>query len=116
MTNITKRAASCAAIPHDHEGGRALSKTFSDIGTGGLFTDGVKTVLSQNGFNFKKARAQAWGLYTNPAWLRANAFGMRNDRNEAGFCRSLLLKKRGRRLGGRAWISGHEAFGLRAFQ
>ena len=55
MAHIAKRAASCAFVTHDHEGGRALAKAFANIGTGGFFAHRHQIVFAQNVFDLVKA-------------------------------------------------------------
>ena len=54
MTDVTKGAAPCAFVAHDHEGGGAFAKTFANVGTTGFFANGDQTVLAENVFDLVK--------------------------------------------------------------
>jgi hypothetical protein len=58
MTDITKWTTAGALIAHDHEGGRPFAKALADVGAGGFLTDCVQPVLSQDRFDFYKARTR----------------------------------------------------------
>ena len=58
MTDIAERAASCADVAHDHEGGRAVAETFADVRTGGFFANGVQMVVTQNLFQMLHRRVR----------------------------------------------------------
>jgi hypothetical protein len=69
VADVAKRAAAGAFVTHDHEGGRALAKTFADIGAAGLFADRDQLVLAQDVLDLIKAGAGTCGLDADPVGL-----------------------------------------------
>ena len=55
VAHVTERAAPGALVTHDHEGGRAIAEALTNVGAGGLLTDGVQLVGAQNRFDLRKA-------------------------------------------------------------
>ena len=48
MCDVAKGAGACAAITQDQECGGASGEALGDIGTLGLYTDSVGTILAQD--------------------------------------------------------------------
>jgi len=66
VADIAKRAAPGALVAHDHEGGGALAKAFTDVGATGFFAHRHQFVLAQHVLDFVKTGAGAAGLDANP--------------------------------------------------
>ena len=66
VADIAERAATRADVAENHEGRRAAPKTFSDIRTGGFFTDGMQVLLTQHPLDFAEAAGIVAGLGANP--------------------------------------------------
>jgi hypothetical protein len=94
MAHIAERAAACALVTHDHEGGRALAKAFSNVGAGGFFADGVQIAFAQDLLDLVKAGAGAAGLDANPLGLLQHLGRLNLDGDSRQFGAGLLLGRR----------------------
>ena len=106
MAHIAKRASARAFVPHDHEGGGALTKTLANIGAAGFLAHRVQMVVPQNFFDLVKARGGRARLHPNPIGL-FQSFGLLHlHRNTLQLGLSFLFDKGvvGRHMKG--WVVG----------
>ena len=54
MAHIAEGATACAFVTHDHEGGRAFAKAFTNVGAAGFFTNSDQFVFTEDVFDFVK--------------------------------------------------------------
>src|SRR6266487_49559 len=90
MRDVAERATPRADIAHDHEGRRALAKTFADVRTGGFFADRVQMMLAQDLLDLVEARARR-RAHADPVGLFQPLGHNDLDRDARGLGPALLL-------------------------
>ena len=66
MAHIAEGAAARALVAHDHEGGSAFAKAFTNVGAAGFFADSDQLVLAQDVFDFVKPCGRRACFDANP--------------------------------------------------
>ena len=94
VADVTKRAATGAFVAHDHEGGRAFAKAFTNVGAGSFFAHRHQFVGTQHVFDFIKTRAGRACFDANPIGFFEHFALFDLDRNARQLGRRFLFGRR----------------------